>query len=88
MDIQSLYKVIHKKYRKAKLIEVPNEEKYILIPIQTIEFEIHFNRIYKDLDGKLNKTENAIQFVCDRDDENKEYLTSYKGIKKRRFMQI
>lgn len=82
MDIQSLYKVIHKKYRKAKLIEVPNEEKYILIPIQTIEFEIHFNRIYKDLDGKLNKTENAIQFVCDRDDENKEYLTSYKGIKK------
>ena len=86
MDIQSLYKVIHKKNRKAKLIEVPNEEKYIWIPIQlkedTIEFEIHFNRIYKDLDGNLNKTENAIQFVCDKDNENKEYLTSYKGIKK------
>lgn len=66
----------------AKLIEVPNEEKYIRIPKDTIEFEIHFNRIYEDLNGNLNKTENAIQFVCDRDDENKEYLTSYKGIKK------
>lgn len=87
MDIQSLYDVIECKNRKAKLIEVPNE-KYIWIPMikneEMIEFEIHFNRIYKDLDGNLNKTENAIQFVCDRDDENKEYLTSYKGIKKER----
>nr|WP_296100393.1 hypothetical protein [uncultured Mediterraneibacter sp.] len=83
MDINSLCEVISKKYTKA--IEVPNEE-YIRIPIKleedTIEFEIHFNRIYKDLDGNLNKKENAIQFICDRDDEYKEYLTSYKGIKK------
>lgn len=85
MDINSLCDVISKKYTEAKLIKVPNEE-YIRIPIKleedTIEFEIHFNRIYKDLDGNLNKKENAIQFICDRDDEYKEYLTSYKGIKK------
>ena len=45
----------------AKLIEVPNEEKYIRIPKDTIEFEIHFNRIYKDLNGNLNKTENVMK---------------------------
>lgn len=83
MDINSLCEVISEKYTKA--IKAPNEE-YIWIPIKleedTIEFEIHFNRVYKDLDGNLNKKENAIQFICDRDDEYKEYLTSYKGIKK------
>ena len=55
MDIQSLYKVIHKKIEEAELKEVPNEEKYIWIQKDTIEFEIHFNRIYKDLDGNLKK---------------------------------
>lgn len=81
MDIQSLYNVVkykNKKVRKSK------EEEYICVQKEKIEFEIHFNRIYKDRDGNLNKIENAIQFVCDRDDENKEYLTSYKGIKKER----
>ena len=80
MDIHSLYNVVKCKNKKAEL----REEEYICVQKDEIEFEIHFNRIYKDLDGNLNKTENAIQFVCDRDDENKEYLTSYKGIKKER----
>lgn len=83
MDIRSLCDVVKCKTGKAEL-RTSNEEEYICVQKDKIEFEIHFNRIYKDLDGNLNKTENAIQFVCDRNDENKEYLTSYKGIKKER----